>query len=127
MVLSKALRLNHDSILEPTYGALFQFSVQARIQKDSSHLRETAIDAGHQAPEIQRFARIAYGVAEKTHGRHVTPNHRGSHSASRSMSGPMMGMQITQRTKAPLWGALRSIATLVGPPPGGLRQVQIRP
>ena len=58
MALTKALRLNHDSILEPIYGALFQISGQGQIQEDSSHLRETAIDSAHQASEIQGNAEI---------------------------------------------------------------------
>jgi hypothetical protein len=58
MALTKALRLNHDSILEPIYGALFQISGQGQIQEDSSHLRETAIDSAHQASEIQGNAKI---------------------------------------------------------------------
>jgi hypothetical protein len=78
MAPTKALRLNHDSISEPIYGALFQISVQERIQKDSSHLRETAIDAAEQATEIQGFAKIVCGVAEKSHDSHVTHNQRGS-------------------------------------------------
>jgi hypothetical protein len=78
MAPTKALRLNHDSIPEPIYGALFQISVQERIQKDSSHLRETAIDAAEQATEIQGFAKIVCGVAEKSHDSHVTHNQRGS-------------------------------------------------
>jgi hypothetical protein len=55
---------------------MFQISDQGRIQEDSSHLRETAIDAAHQAYEIKGFAKIVGGVAEKTHKRHVTLNHR---------------------------------------------------
>jgi len=58
----------------PTYGAMFQISDQGRIQEDSSHLRETAIDAAHQASEIKGFAKIVSGVAEKTHKRHVILN-----------------------------------------------------
>jgi hypothetical protein len=56
---------------------MFQISTKGEIQKDSSHLRETAIDAAREASEIQRFAKIVVGVAEKTHKRHVTLNHCG--------------------------------------------------
>ena len=63
---------------EAKCGALFQISVQERIRKDSSHLRETAIDAAEQATEIQGFAKIVCGVAEKSHDSHVTHNQRGS-------------------------------------------------
>ena len=53
---------------------MFQISAKGEIQKDSSHLRESAIDAASEASEIQRFAKIVLGVAEKTHKRHVTLN-----------------------------------------------------
>jgi hypothetical protein len=56
---------------------MFQISTKGEIQKDSSHLRETAIDAAREASEIQRFAKIVVGVAEKTHKRHVTLNQSG--------------------------------------------------
>jgi hypothetical protein len=54
---------------------MFQISAKGEIQKDSSHLRESAIDAAREASEIQHFAKNVAGVAEKTHKRHVTLNH----------------------------------------------------